>query len=70
MRLTETYDNLIEKLKTKEQYFDENGDLLKSKVIYDSQNDSEEILELLLSDVKLSNTYFKTVKDTKIFFKY
>ena len=69
MRLTETYDNLIEKLKTKEQYFDENGDLLKSKVIYDSQNDSEEILELLLSDVKLSNTYFKTVKDTKIFLK-
>ena len=47
MRLTETYDNLIEKLKTKEQYFDENGDLLKSKVIYDSQNDSEEILNIV-----------------------
>lgn len=59
MRLTETYDNLIEKLKTKEQYFDENGDLLKSKVIYDSQNDSEEILELLLSDVKLSTHILK-----------
>lgn len=69
MRLTETYDNLIEKLKTKEEYFDENGELLKSKVIYEAQNDSEEILELLLSDVKLSNTYFKTVKDTKIFLK-
>ena len=35
MRLTETYDNLIEKLKTKEEYFDEKGDLLKSKVIYE-----------------------------------
>ena len=69
MRLTETYDNLIEKLKTKEEYFDEKGDLLKSKVIYEAQNDSENILDILLSDDKLSNTYFKTVKDTKIFLK-
>lgn len=69
MRLTETYDNLIEKLKTKEEYFDEKGDLLKSKVIYEAQNDSENILDILLSDEKLSNTYFKTVKDTKIFLK-
>ncbi|PHO09091.1 restriction endonuclease subunit M [Malaciobacter canalis] len=69
MRLTETYDNLIEKLRTKEEYFDENGDLLKSKVIYEAQNDSESILEVLLSDEKLTNTYFKTVKDTKIFLK-
>lgn len=69
MRLTETYDNLIEKLKTKEEYFDENGELLKSKVIYEAQNDSESILEVLLSDEKLTNTYFKTIKDTKIFLK-
>lgn len=67
MRLTETYDNLIEKLKTKEEYFDENGELLKSKVIYEAQNDSESILEVLLSDEKLTNTYFKTIKDTDIF---
>jgi len=69
MRLTETFDNLIEKLKTKVDYFDENGDLLKSKVIYEAQNDSESILEILLSDEKLTNTYFKTIKDTKIFLK-
>jgi len=69
MRLTETFDNLIEKLKTKVDYFDENGDLLKSKVIYEAQNDSESILEILLSDEKLTNTYFKTIKDIKIFLK-
>lgn len=69
MRLTETFDNLIEKLKSKEEYFDENGELLKSKVIYDAQNDSEEILDVLLSDEKLTEIYFKTVRDTKVFLK-
>lgn len=34
------------------------GDLLKSKVIYEAQNDSENILDILLSDDKLSKHIF------------
>jgi len=69
MRLTQTFDRLIEKLKSKSEYFDEKGELLKSKVIYEAQNDSESILEILLSDEKLCDTYFKTINNVKIFLK-
>ena len=56
-------------IKNQDKYINSNGQIIKSIVIDDAKNDDEKLIELLLSDSNIKETFFKNIKDALIFKK-
>lgn len=62
-------DRIISLLKTKEEYVSKDGDLLKAKVYEDIQNMDKELIELLISDDEIKESFFVDIEGTLVFDK-
>ena len=63
------YESVEEKLKENIEYIAEDGKLLKAKVYSDVMTMNKNLLNLLLSDDKIKNTFFTNIDDIWIFDK-
>jgi adenine-specific DNA-methyltransferase len=62
-------EKLLNLLKSNDKYVNNNGQILRLNVIDDANNEEEELLDLLLSNDKIKETFFKKVSDIYIFRK-
>lgn len=65
-----SYDHIIDVLKTNEKYVAEDGSLLKAIVYQDAMTMDEGLLHLLLNDDELKTTFFKAVEGVLVFDKH
>ena len=63
------YKEIEELLKSKKEYCDQAGKLLKAKIVDEAHNDSENLMKLLLSNNEIKEKCFKVVGKFNIFLK-
>lgn len=62
-------DKIISLLKTKEKYVSNDDELLKAKVYTDIMNMDKELIELLISDDEIKESFFVDINGTLVFDK-
>jgi len=62
-------DELINILKSDDNFVDENGNLINSKIINDALKDDDDLLKLLLSNDITKNYFFKNIDNCYVFNK-
>lgn len=63
------FDKIISLLKSKEKYVSNDGDLLKAKVYEDILNMDKELIELLISNEEIKESFFVDINGTLVFDK-
>ena len=63
------YDTIILLLKSKEKYISNDGDLLKAKVYSDIMTMDKELIELLISNDEINESFFVDIDGTLVFDK-